>query len=673
MPISCQVRLCDFTITDRKSYSEHLQNHILMRHIKLPVKCRFCTNEYTCFYEINKHWRTLHPTLFSDNKSYKAFSRLTKQKTYFSAPPPLLVPLAESIIESEFSNENENLPIVEEFSENEYFEKIKQIITSHIFSLRADAKVSETLLLKFISILKVILENSVDTIGLLLKLNDDDFKKISPISKITNHLDSIYKQDSMLSRLVEFNKPVEKQLGFRYETKIVQGIPKRFFVKNFFQYISITKTLNNLLNIFEIRDILSKAELNNSSDILPILYTTPFWRNKNVLRILLYFDEIEVKNPLSYAAGVYKLGIFKFKVLNFGHKHNSRLKNIFKVAFCFSDDIKEGRMGPILEEIASEIRALETEGLTVDGTQYFASLAQTTADNLGSRQVHGLKEGFSGNFICNLCESSTQTIQEFDTESGLTLTNKDSYDRRVDHLKLGNPLPEHGINRECPLNSIANYHVTSNFALDLMHDLWEGIVPYLFHNLLSRFIFEKELFDLEFLNNRILAFDYGKIEIKNRPCPIRSNQRIFNIKESATKMKCLFKFLPFLIGDKIPKNNQYWKLYLILSNIVNILYSTSITSSMTSQLEWLVEEHNTLHKTLFPDILLKVKHHNLVHYASCIRNLGNLVGYDNLRFEADHVYSKTSAYTIHNNINLLYSVAKKIQINACINTIRKDF
>jgi hypothetical protein len=125
-----------------------------------------------------------------------------------------------------------------------------------------------------------------------------------------------------------------------------------------------------------------------------------------------------------------------------------------------------------------------------------------------------------------------------------------------------------------------------------MHDLWEGIVPFELENLLVQFIFIDEFLDLEFLNSRILAFNYGVIESKNRPSSLRPVRNRINIKESAAKTKCLFQFLPFFIGNKIPKNNRFWKIYLLLDEIVNI-------------------------------------------------------------------FSKTSASTIHNCINLLYSIAKK--------------
>ncbi len=237
------------------------------------------------------------------------------------------------------------------------------------------------------------LQKIINTVSLILKLNENEEKLILKLKDILKEFDTIYKQDRVLLSLEQYNKPVEKQLGIRQEPRIVEGIPKLITLRLSYQYISIKKTLRILLGNSDIRKHLNTNVHNCTSDIIPILYSKPFWNKNNTLRLLLYYDDIEVKNPLSYAAGVYKLGIFKFVILNLGHKHNANINNIFKVALGFSDDIK-GNMDSILSTISDEISSLESEGINVVNQTYYASLAQTAGDNLGSRQIHGLKTGF---------------------------------------------------------------------------------------------------------------------------------------------------------------------------------------------------------------------------------------------------------------------------------------
>lgn len=59
----------------------------------------------------------------------------------------------------------------------------------------------------------------------------------------------------------------------------------------------------------------------------------------------------------------------------------------------------------------------------------------------------------------------------------------------------------------------------------------------------------------------------------------------------------------------------------------------------------------------------------MIHYASSLLYLGNLIDYVTLRFEAKHVFIKTAAITTHNCINLPFSVMKKHQIYNCLNLL----
>lgn len=63
----------------------------------------------------------------------------------------------------------------------------------------------------------------------------------------------------------------------------------------------------------------------------------------------------------------------------------------------------------------------------------------------------------------------------------------------------------------------------------------------------------------------------------------------------------------------------------------------------------------------------------MIHYAESIIQVGNLIDFATIRFEAKHSFFKTVAHTIHNNINLILSVARKHQIKSCLNCLTNDF
>jgi hypothetical protein len=129
-------------------------------------------------------------------------------------------------------------------------------------------------------------------------------------------------------------------------------------------------------------------------------------KNPNTIRILFYFDEIEVKNPLGSAAGVYKVGQFYFSILNLTRKHNSSLKNIFCIASAFNEDLKTYGFNRILEPIITDLKFLEKNGITIKNETFFASIFQVDAD-LGLHQIFGIKCCFRGENLCHLCNASS--------------------------------------------------------------------------------------------------------------------------------------------------------------------------------------------------------------------------------------------------------------------------
>lgn len=123
-------------------------------------------------------------------------------------------------------------------------------------------------------------------------------------------------------------------------------------------------------------------------------------------------------------------------------------------------------------------------------------------------------------------------------------------------------------------------------------------------------------------------------------------------------MKCLVRFLPLMIGDKVEKNNKYWNILRLLNQIIELVISSHLSEDLIVKLDLLIQEHHSAVKELFPEFRLKKKHHNMIHYANSFRKLGNLIDFSTIRFEAKHTFSKTSANTINNSKNILFSIAK---------------
>ena len=107
-------------------------------------------------------------------------------------------------------------------------------------------------------------------------------------------------------------------------------------------------------------------------------------------------------------------------------------------------------------------------------------------------------------------------------EEYFTLRTPSNYDRDCDRLE-NSTIPEYdsttyGVNYRSPLNDIKFFHVANDqIPQDIMHILFEGIIPLEMKLLLQSLIWEKAYFTLHFLNERIASFSYGKAEYRNKP------------------------------------------------------------------------------------------------------------------------------------------------------------
>ena len=107
------------------------------------------------------------------------------------------------------------------------------------------------------------------------------------------------------------------------------------------------------------------------------------------------------------------------------------------------------------------------------------------------------------------------------TEDHLQLRCPESYEYQCS--LLNGPLRDYdsttyGINYRSPLNDIPGFHVANNqLPQDIMHVLFEGVLPLEVKLMLKEFITVKRFFDINFLNSRIDSFTFGKKELRNKP------------------------------------------------------------------------------------------------------------------------------------------------------------
>ena len=667
--------LCSDKVESRRNYIAHLKVHVKLGNLKFPFNCFFggCMRKFVNLVEYNRHLREMHEIISNDMLSF--------------ACTPAINILDQNIIDEcmdcgnnddDENNEN-NHPSVDSPSSEPNYDRLKKgfldydSINRAAFVLFSNIKTSHQISERALEYIINLFNNFYEKLILYIQskavemLCDNIFTNnaveflslCQSIQKPFDFINSIYKQFELIKKSGKYVAPESVNLGTRIDT-CLKGDHSLLKHKNVsFEYVSIVETLKTVLSNEEIKKAHEEFELKNDSSYF---LNHPIFKDKKNMRVILYFDELELQNPIGDVATIYEAGMFYFALGNLTLRHNSSLNNIYLIAIALMDDLKTYGSETLMRKITDEIKFLETQGFTIDNKHYLGTIAQHCGDNKGMHMIFGLKMGFRGDNICHICNASSKDFINCGSESAFSKITKETYAENI----------LNGVYTPCLLNETQFYHTTENYAFDITHDLWEGIIP-LELKLIINGLISENYFDIKFLNARIASFNYSSIDASNKPNLIIVNiDKSLKLKNKAAKFSCLFRLLSFIIGDKVPLHDKYWELYLILSQIVDIIYSRDISEIQTNQLDWLIQDHHYKYLTLFPNETLKKKHHNMIHYGSAIRKLGNLLEYATLRFEGKHSYFKTAHKVSHNNINVPKTIAKSHQIYNCLNLLSQN-
>ena len=78
-------------------------------------------------------------------------------------------------------------------------------------------------------------------------------------------------------------------------------------------------------------------------------------------------------------------------------------------------------------------------------------------------------------------------------------------------------------------------------------------------------------------------------------------------------MWLLGRILPILIGEFVPQQDEHWELFLIMMEIVDLLFSPATSVDHAAYLAALINDHHLDFATLYPDSSILPKMHFLVH------------------------------------------------------------
>jgi len=547
-------KMCSRTFSDIYSFLKHLsKTHSRNNNINDNI---YCNNSNTV-YETHSENNIINNTCSSNNNTLNTVHDNNCMEEITDNLSLQSMPSTSCAI-----NNSDNFDI----TVKEFADKITKSSTLFVASLYSRP-----------SLPRVFCQGIIDSIGNFLnciKILEEKYKSIEPnphldLSAMFNILNnaftdysSEYKTMLYFKTMKSLIEPQEICIGAFIDSKLMKT-NKQMLVRN--RKICIIPLGNVLKTFLELpgvyNKIISNIQENEKNEIITSALQSEIWHSikqqhdNEVLPLILYYDELEINNPLGTHRGLHKLGVVYCTIGGIDEQFASMLENIFLVQLHNVTDYVQVGNKQIFATLINDINKLQTNGISINiensERQVNFALLHILGDNLGLHAIFGLNTSFNSNYSCRICLVNTVTRQKQLLEDDRLLRTIENYATDVNDKN-------HGIVEECAFHSIKNFHITMNLSVDVMHDIFEGVCRYDLGQLLNRLIYKDNLFSLETFNNRICCFDYGDDHSTNKP-PLINVEALKKkyIIYSASEMACLWQYLGLIIGDVIPKKIKH--------------------------------------------------------------------------------------------------------------------
>lgn len=652
-------------------FRAHLQRHRNIGELKFPLVCSECKSSFSTIYNYVRHLGSYHSSTTENNVdadcvpigcSHAADVDVDEDPRENNAASDLFQDVrSEGVALVAGLRANSGVPYVVIPNVVDYFNSMSSSLTSLIKTQTVNCLRSCGLM--------------ADTVEAVEMQLDTTLQKCStPL----DFLDTRYKQDKYFDNHPLSAKPESVTLG----TSLTAHSGKSTLTYESYQYVPVEKTLRCLLQNREYVQLLLNDKTN--SDVFKHYTdgkqckTHPLFSDSKKLSIMIqfFYDGLGVTNPLRGQSTLHNVGVFFYTIKNLSEQYNSCFSNVHLLALCYSLDIKKYGFDPILEKFVCEMNKLSRHGFqgnfpVIGQCTVFASLCQVTCDNLALNGIFGFIESFACDYFCTLCYATQEQIQQYFSEDLFEMRTKSSYNADLGALtkRTGKKMHVRGIKRYCKLNDIDGFHVTTNFSLDIMHIVLEGIIPYELGCVLCGLCAQDGL-TVDVINNEIQLF-WGKITVEkgNRPLELNKfDQSGGGISPSmkAVQYWALLKYLPLILGCFVSPKSNHWRFLLHLEHLVDLIFAPKFTPSMTSYLKSVTADHLAMFVDLYgcESVRLRPKHHLLVHLPTIILMSGPLTGMGCLRYELKNSFFKRSAHIACNFTNICQTLAYRHQQHA---------
>lgn len=436
-----------------------------------------------------------------------------------------------------------------------------------------------------------------------------------------------------------------------------------------FQYVSVRGVLTNLLKDPSIqKEVQASFEKNEaacqvtSPTIFKDYTDGQVWRDRNLpakrLDLIIFQDAFSATSMLTTVRQKHKtLGVY-MTLGNLPSKLRTKLKAINLLMLILEKFVKKYRQ-KCFKPLVKELKDLEVNGIEFMGETVPVFLQFIVGDNLGSHFIGGFLEGFTAKFFCRYCDILRANFLATPNLLGTTRTH-DSYRRCFHRKDLRGLKSFRGVKEYSIFNELTHFKVCDpGLPPCLGHDLFHGVMDWDFAEIISYFVKQK-WFSYETLNRRINHFKYSMFDSKNKPAPVKMSGE--KLGGSAVQNWTLFRLFPFIIEGCIKDTSDpYWRLYLKLKKILELVCAPAITSNQIDEMDDLINSYLTDRVALL-STPSRPKGHFLRHYGNLTRALGPLIKLWAMRFEQKHQFFKKVAKMCNNFIHLMSTMAKKHQL-----------
>lgn len=489
-----------------------------------------------------------------------------------------------------------------------------------------------------------------------------------------NSCKSDYLRNKMLNKNPYYVAPVEKAMGLAWQTKYTPGFDllDHQIKQTTFHVVPIASTLKSLFLIPDFKEKFIEHNNNKHKCIDGVFEdyccgnvcrNDDFFQCKNTVVIQFGVDEFDVCCGLKTKATTHKIFAIYFKIRNMPIKYSAKLDNIYLVALCKSANFKQSGCGEddVFREVARELELLEEEGLIVANDFHIkVGLFDVCGDNLGLNISYGFSAGFNAEYYCRLCSCTKVEAQTTTTENTLKRRTVTQYEHQLERLSA-NPIlslkETEGIKKSCLLNKLKHFHVISHPVVDIMHDIFEGVIP-VFLRQFFKYCITMKIANEADLIRLTRDYNYGQLNSTNKPSRLRLDRK--NLGQNAIQSYCIITNLPFMLADKKNQLERVWKAMVSLLKCIQIVVSFKITEYDIQQFEINKDIVMTTMLNVFCK-KLKPKLHNFNHYAHVIREMGPLRLMWMMRYESKHKYFTDTVKKTNNFINITKTLAETHQ------------